>query len=86
MNYQLSLLTSITDANVLCISVLQMVAKQLVLNTTPNRRLAGERVVNGNVIGMLERFKIIANKYQNRRKRFGLRFNLIAGIYNLELK
>ncbi|KJW06142.1 transposase domain protein [Orientia tsutsugamushi str. UT144] len=34
--------------------------------------LAGERVVNENVIGMLKRFKIIADKYQNRRKRFGL--------------
>jgi len=38
-----------------------------------------------NVIGMIKRFKIIADKYRNRRKRFGLRFNLIAGIYNHEL-
>lgn len=51
-----------------------------------NRRLAKARVVNENVIGMLKRFKIIADKYRNRRKRFGLRFNLIAAIYNLELK
>ena len=51
-----------------------------------NRRLARDRALNENVIGMLKRFKIIADKYQNRRKRFGLRFNLIAGIYNLELK
>ncbi|KJV77837.1 DDE superendonuclease family protein [Orientia tsutsugamushi str. UT76] len=29
-----------------------------------NRRLAGERVVNENVIGMLKRFKIIADKYR----------------------
>ena len=50
-----------------------------------NRRLARERVGNENVIGMLKRFKIIADKYRNRRKRFGLRFNLIAGIYNWEL-
>ena len=50
-----------------------------------NQELARERVVNENVIGMLKRFKIIADKYRNRRKRFGLRFNLIAGIYNLEL-
>ncbi|KJV75005.1 IS5 family transposase ISOt6 [Orientia tsutsugamushi] len=50
-----------------------------------NRRLAGERVVNENVIGMLKRFKIIADKYRNRRKRFGLRFNLISGIYNFDL-
>lgn len=51
-----------------------------------NKKLARERVVNENVIGMLKRFKIIADKYRNRRKRFGLRFNLIAGIYNWELK
>ncbi|SPM46353.1 IS5 family transposase ISOt6 [Orientia tsutsugamushi] len=50
-----------------------------------NRRFAGERVVNENVIGALKRFKIIANKYRNRRKRFGLRFNLISGIYNFDL-
>ncbi len=50
-----------------------------------NQELSRERVANENVIGMLKRFKIIADKYRNRRKRFGLRFNLIAGIYNLEL-
>ncbi|KJV75135.1 DDE superendonuclease family protein [Orientia tsutsugamushi str. TA716] len=50
-----------------------------------NRRLAGERVVNENVIAMLKRFKIIADKYRNRRKRFSLRFNLISCIYNFEL-
>ncbi|WP_275667756.1 transposase family protein, partial [Fastidiosibacter lacustris] len=50
-----------------------------------NRKLPSLRVLNENVIGMLKRFKIIADKYRNRRKRFGLRFNLITGIYNFEL-
>lgn len=50
-----------------------------------NRRIASERIVNEHVIGALKRFKIIADRYRNRRKRFGLRFNLIAGIYNFEL-
>jgi DDE superfamily endonuclease len=50
-----------------------------------NQRVARQRVLNENVIGMLKRFKIIADTYRNRRKRFGLRFNLIAGIYNWEL-
>jgi hypothetical protein len=50
-----------------------------------NQELASERVVNENVIGMLKRFKIISDKYRNRRKRFGLRFNLISAIYNMEL-
>jgi len=51
-----------------------------------NVQLSRDRVANENVIGMLKRFKIIADKYRNRRKRFGLRFNLIAGLYNWELK
>ena len=50
-----------------------------------NRELSSERVLNENVIGMIKRFKIIADRYRNRRRRFGLRFNLIAGIYNFEL-
>lgn len=50
-----------------------------------NRQLSRERVLNENVIGSLKRFKIIADRYRNRRKRFALRFNLIAGIYNWEL-
>ena len=50
-----------------------------------NQEIASERVLNENVIGMLKRFKIISDKYRNRRKRFGLRFNLIAAIYNLDL-
>jgi len=50
-----------------------------------NRVLSSQRVLNENVIGMLKRFKIIADRYRNRRKRFGLRFNLIAGIYNYEV-
>lgn len=51
-----------------------------------NHELSSLRVLNEHVIGKIKRFKIIADKYRNRRKRFGLRFNLIAGIYNYELK
>lgn len=50
-----------------------------------NREISSERVVNENVIGSLKRFKILSDRYRNRRKRFGLRFNLIAGIYNFEV-
>ena len=50
-----------------------------------NQQLSRERVLNENVIGNLKRFKILSDRYRNRRKRFALRFNLIAGIYNLEL-
>ena len=50
-----------------------------------NRAISSARAPNENVIGSLKRFHIIADKYRNRRRRFGLRFNLIAGIYNYEL-
>jgi hypothetical protein len=50
-----------------------------------HKNLASNRVVNENVIGVVKRFNIIDDKHRNRRKRFGLRFNLIAGIYNWEL-
>jgi hypothetical protein len=49
-----------------------------------NRNIASKRALNENVIGRLKRFKILSDKYRNRRKRFGLRFNLIAGIHNWE--
>ena len=51
-----------------------------------NREISSKRVLNENVIGVVKRFRILAEKYRNRRKRFNLRFNLIAGIYNFELK
>lgn len=50
-----------------------------------NRLLSSARVLNENVIGVIKRFKIIADRYRNRRKRFSLRFNLISAIYNLEI-
>jgi len=50
-----------------------------------NRAISSRRALNENVIGSLKRFHIIADKYRNRRRRFGLRFTLIAGIHNFEL-
>jgi len=51
-----------------------------------NRELARKRVIGEHVHRKLKIFKILADRYRNRRKRFGLRFNLIAGIYNYELR
>lgn len=50
-----------------------------------NQVLSSQRVLIEHVIGMLKQFKIISDKYRNRRKQFGLRCNLIAGLYNYEL-
>ena len=49
-----------------------------------NRQIASDRALNENIIGLVKRFNIVSDKYRNRRKRFGLRFNLIAGICNFE--
>jgi hypothetical protein len=50
-----------------------------------NREISSERVGNEHAIGFIKRFKILSERYRNRRKRFGLRFNLIAGICNFDL-
>ena len=50
-----------------------------------NQELAKSRVVVEHINRKLKVFKILSDRYRNRRKRFGLRFNLIAGLYNYEL-
>ena len=50
-----------------------------------NRLLAQWRVVVEHVNRRLKIFRILAERYRNRRRRFGLRFNLIAAIVNFEL-
>jgi hypothetical protein len=47
-----------------------------------NRQLAKHRIYVEHVIRCLKVFRILAQTYRNRRRRFGLRFNLIAGLYN----
>jgi IS5 family transposase len=56
------------------------------LDKKRNRELARKRVVGEHINRSLKIFKILADRYRNRRKRFGLRFNLIAGLYNYELR
>lgn len=50
-----------------------------------NKQLASLRIVVEHIYRVLKIFKIISSRYRNRRKRFLLRLNLIAGIYNYEL-
>ena len=50
-----------------------------------NKMLSSYRIVIENIIRCAKVFRILAEKYRNRRKRFGLRFNLIAALYNREL-
>ena len=50
-----------------------------------NRSVSSGRALNEHIIGHIKRFKIVADRYRNRRKRFALRLNLICGICNYEL-
>jgi len=50
-----------------------------------NRALARVRILIENILRKLKIFRILSERYRNRRKRFGLRFNLIAALYNMEL-
>ncbi|WP_214646125.1 transposase family protein [Acinetobacter terrae] len=50
-----------------------------------NQEINRRRIGIEHVFGNLKTFKILAERYRNRGKRLGLRFNLIVGIYNLEL-
>lgn len=51
-----------------------------------NSELSSRRVLNEHVISRVKKFRIVGDRYRNRRKRFGLRFNLICGVYNYEQK
>jgi len=50
-----------------------------------NRALSRKRILIENIIRRLKIFRILSERYRNRRKRFGLRFNLIAAVCNMEL-
>ena len=49
-----------------------------------NRNISRKRITVEHVLGLVKRFRILSERYRNRRKRFSLRFSLIAGICNFE--
>jgi len=51
-----------------------------------NRKLARERVMVEHVIGSIKIFRILAERYRNRRTKHTQRVRLICGIYNYQLK
>ncbi|TRU26501.1 MAG: IS5 family transposase [Microcystis aeruginosa Ma_SC_T_19800800_S464] len=51
-----------------------------------NSQLSQRRIVIEHIHRRLKIFRILSSRYRNRRRRFGLRLNLIAGIYNYELR
>jgi hypothetical protein len=51
-----------------------------------NRAWASERVLAENVIRRLKVFRVLKETCRHRRKRFGLRIHLLAGLYNHDLQ
>lgn len=49
-----------------------------------NRALSRARVIVENIIGDIKNFKIISDRYRNKRKRYGIKFHIISGIVNLK--
>lgn len=49
-----------------------------------NRKISSRRIFVEHAIRFVKRFRILSERYRNRRKRFALRFSLIAGICNFD--
>ena len=58
--------------------------EQLKEQKQKNRQISRMRMKIEHIIGRIKRFKIISERYRNRRKRFVLRVNLVCGIVNYE--
>lgn len=55
-------------------------------NKKHNHDHSSVRIFVEHTIRRVKVFRIIKETYRNRRKRFGLRFNLIAAVVNMELR
>lgn len=49
-----------------------------------NRTISSQRIFVEHAIRFVKRFRILSERYRNRRHRFALRFSLIAGICNFD--
>ena len=66
-----------------CLPVKKPKGKQLSASDRGhNRALGSFRIAVEHVIRKLKIWRILKETYRNRRKRFSLRFNLIAGLVN----
>lgn len=50
-----------------------------------NAALSSIRIKVENALAFIKRFKVFSTRYRNRKRRFGLRFNLFAAICNFEI-
>ena len=51
-----------------------------------NRSLAKERILAEHVIGKLKVWRALKKTYRHRKRRFGLRLDLLAALYNHDLE
>jgi len=49
-----------------------------------NREIFRQRILVEHTVCFVKRFRILSERYRNRRKRFALCFSLIAGICNFD--
>ena len=50
-----------------------------------NNDLSKVRIVIENVDRRIKRFKIMCDRYRNKRKRHGLRMTIVCGLHNMDL-
>ena len=62
----------------------KLTAEQLAELKAKNRDVSSRRMKIEHIICRIKRFKIVSERYRNRRKRFALRLNLICGIVNFD--
>lgn len=49
-----------------------------------NQALSRLRVIAENILGDIKIFRILSDKYRNKRKRYNIKFRIVAGIVNLK--
>jgi hypothetical protein len=50
-----------------------------------NRELSRVRILIESINRRIKRFKIMSDRYRNKRKRHGLRMTIICGLHNMDL-
>ena len=50
-----------------------------------NRELSRIRILIENVNRRIKRFRIMSDRYRNKRKRHGLRMTILCGLHNMDL-
>lgn len=50
-----------------------------------NRQLSSARILVENVNRRIKRFKMMCDRYRNKRKRHGLRMTIICALHNMDL-